>query len=558
MKISVADLLLKYLENEGIEYIFGIPGTELTPLFNSLKSNKRIKPVLTKHETGAAFMADGYARIKKRPGACFAAAGAGLPNLMAGIASSYSDSVPVVALTGQASAKSRVKGILRESNKYGGDPVSMLNCVTKYNSMIINKYKAEIEIREAFRTAVTGRKGPVHLSLPSDILDEEIECASEGPLKNICSNKYFDRQLVIDAAKKLVNAKSPAILIGEGAVISDASFEIIELAETLGIPVATTAKAKGAFPEKHPLSLGILGLGGSPIAAEYLKSGNIDVLLVIGASLNEIINSPWDALISPSDCLIHINIDPSELGKNYKAEIPLVGDANTVVNEIGFRVLRYMDNFEPVKKKRIRHIQQMRSNTGDFFEPEKILSDSVPVKPQRIIKEIEKSIPENSILFANSGSYLAYALHYLKWNTPGTFIASGLGSTGYGVCAAIGGKLAAPDKPVISIADGSGFLTSGMEISTAVNYNIPVIWIIQNNSKNGFANEYRKFNLNDQPSLNTFCKETDFCKIAQGLGAKGYAISKPGELTKVLTEAVTSNKPVVIDCVVDTEETFFK
>ncbi len=484
MKISVADLLIKYIENECAEYIFGTHSKTLTPLFKSLENNNcKIKPISVKHEGNAAFMADGYARIKGSLGVCFGSAGSGITNLVTGIASSYADSIPLLALTGQVSTKNYGKGSFQDSAKNIIDSISVLDSVTKYNSVIINKYKADGEIQCALKTALTGRKGPVHLSLPVDVLEEELDESIE-PVKPKYSNQYFDRQLVIEASQKLVNAKCPVILAGAGAVHSKASSEIIELAEMLGIPVASTPKAKGVFPEKHPLSLGIIGFGGSPVAEEYIKSGNIDVLLVIGASLNEITAFSFNEKFFPADYLIHINIDPAEIGKNYKTEIPLIGDANTVVNEIGFRVLRYMDNFEPVKKKRIKQIQQLRAKTGDFFNPEKMVSDSIPIKPQRIIKEIEESLPENSILFADTGIYLDYVLHYLKWNTPGSFIcATGLGAKGYGISAAIGGKLAAGKKTVVSITDNACFLTNGMEISTAVNYDIPVIWIIQNNVK---------------------------------------------------------------------------
>jgi acetolactate synthase-1/2/3 large subunit len=554
MMMTVADVLLKYLEAEGVEYLFGVPGTTLVPFFSACNRNKAIKPVLTKHEEGAAFMADGYARVKNSIGACFATSGPGATNLLSGVASAFVDNVPLVVITGQVETSVYGKGAFQDSTKEGIDSVKMFEPVTRHSAMMISKYKAVEDIREALRKALSGRKGPVHLNIPKDIMAAEVEFDGVSPSTYRFNLEYFDRRLVIDAAEQLVHAESPAILIGSGAISSGACDDIKELAEMLSIPVATTPKAKGAFPEEHPLALGVLGLCGSPLADTYVKSGRTDVLLIIGASLNQITTMSWDPRIAPSKCLIHINIDPAEIGKNYRADIPLVGDARTIINEIYFRVLRYLAKEKKIMGKREEMLSRMRNETGMYIEPEKLDSNHLPLKPQRVIKELQKSLPENSILFVDVGNSICWAIHYMRFKRPDSFITPfGLLTMGYGISGAVGGKMAAGKRPVVCLAGDGCFTMNGMEIATAVNYNVPVVWVVQNNSKLGLVHDLQSFSLGKDNVATTF-KRVDIPKVAEGLGAAGYRVEKPGELEKILPEAIAMEKPVVIDCIIDPDE----
>lgn len=554
MRLTVADVLLKYLEAEGVEYIFGVPGTSLIPFFAASNRNHAVKPILTKHEEGAAFMADGYARVKGSLGACFATSGPGSTNLIGGVANAYMDNVPVFVITGQVETSMYGKGALQDSSKEGIDSVKMFEPITKYSSMIISKYKAIEDIREALKKALSSRKGPVHLNIPKDIQGAEVEFEGVSPSMYRFNLEYFDRRLAIDAAEQLVQAEWPAILIGSGAVSSGACDDVKELAEMLSIPVATTPKAKGAFPEDHPLSLGVIGFCGSPLAEKYIKSGKTDVLLVIGASLNQITTMSWDPSLSPSKCLIHINIDPAEIGKNYRADIPLVGDARTIVNEIFFRVLRHQAKEEEHWKRREDTLSQLKKEMGMYIEPEKLDSDHIPIKPQRLIKEIQESLPDGAILFVDVGNPICWAIHYMKFKRPDSFITPfGLLTMGYGVSAAVGGKLAAGNRPVVCLAGDGCFLMNGMEIATAVNYDIPVIWIVQNNSKLGLVHDLQTFSLGNKTVATTF-KQVNIAMVAEGLGAMGYRIEKPGELKKILPEAIASGRPTVIDCIIDPDE----
>jgi acetolactate synthase-1/2/3 large subunit len=552
MKITTAGLLLQYLESEGVEYIFGVPGTALVPLFAAINNQKAIKPILTKHEEGAAFMADGYARVSGGIGVCYATSGPGATNLVTGVANAYMDNVPLLVITGQVPTSIYGKGTFQDSTKEGVDSVSMFNPLTKYSTMIMSKYKMPEIIREAFRIALSGKKGPVHISYPKDIMEAEIEDTLLPPKTYRVKAEYFDRRLVIDATEKLVHAKKPAMLIGSGVIASHATSEVLELAEMLNIPVATTPKGKGAFPESHALSLGVLGFSGSPAAEEYIL-GDVDVLLVIGAGLNQLTTFSWDPRLMPSECLIQIDIDPPQISKNYPVNIALVGDCATVLSEMSFRVLRELQEHNINKERPIEEVTKFKQRTGMFLNEEKMHSQTVPIKPQTLMKELQEILPKDGIVFADTGNPMCWAVHYLKFEKPNFFSPFGMATMGYSTAAAVGGKLAAPDKPVIALIGDGCFLMNGMEVATAVNHDAPVVWIVFNNAKLGLVHDLQQYSLGEK-TVSTVFKRINCAKVAEGLGAQGFTIERPGELTKILPEALKSQKPTVIDVIIDSEE----
>jgi acetolactate synthase-1/2/3 large subunit len=262
----------------------------------------------------------------------------------------------------------------------------------------------------------------------------------------------------------------------------------------------------------------------------------------------------WDPRLAPTKCLIQINIDPTEIGKNYKVDVPLVGDARTIVNEISFRIMRFIVENQEFQRNGAERVARIRGEVGMCLEPAKAESVSVPVKPQRMVKELERALPEDAILFVDTGNPMCWAIHCMQIKRPDTFICPfGLLTMGYGTCAAIGGKLAAPERPVVSLIGDGCFMMNGMEVATAVNYDIPVVWIVQNNAKLGLVHEFQKMSLGEKTVVTTF-KRVDIAKIAEGLGAKGYRIDKPGELEALLPKVIAENKPAVIDCTIDDTE----
>ena len=554
MKCTVAELIFEYLELQGITHMFGVPGLTLEPFLIACRKKGTIIPILTKHEEGAAFMADGYARVKGVPGVCFSTSGPGVTNLISGVANAYVDEVPIAVFSGQIPTYTNKKGTLQDSTGVGIDSVKLFDTICKSSSMLTSRYAAQYDLEQAFISAMTGRKGPVHISMPKDILMETVEVTLPTRPFIPPPAEYFDRKRVIDATRELCEAKSPVILIGTGAVASGACQDISEMAEMLQIPVATTPKAKGAFPEDHPLSLGVLGFGGSLLAEEYIKSDERDLLLVIGSSMSQTTTFSWDPSIIPSKCFININIDPMEIEINYHPDIPLIGDARTVISEMSFRALRYLDDLEQSIEKRKETFAEIKRKTPGVVDPDLMNSEQVPIKPQRLIRDLQEGLPEDAILFCDVGSHLVWALHYLKINHPGQFIAPfGLLTMGFGTAACIGGKLAAPERPVVALVGDGCFCMNGMEIATAVNYDIPVVWVVMNNGLLGLIHTLQSYSIGDDTILTRF-KQIDFAKLAESLGATGITVREPGALAKALPLALASGRPTVIDCYIDPED----
>lgn len=574
--MTAANLIIKYLEEMGVRYIFGIPGGALEPLYDAINRSERIEAVLTKHEEGAAFMADGYARVSGLMGVCCATTGPGSTNLITGIASSYADSIPVLAITAQVSTKFFGKGALQESTYEGINIVDIFRHFTKYSAMVITPEKTGEMMRQALRVALSGRRGPVHLNIPMDVMREDVDEEIIPHDKFIPHTMYFDRYSIKMAATLLLNAKKPVILLGNGSLISGAVDEVIKFAEILSIPVATTPKAKGAFPENHELSLGVFGLGGSPQAERYLLtdesgvgsqesvvSSRVDVLLAVGTSFNEWGSNAWDKRLILEKAMIQVDIDPYEFGKNYPFEVDLIGDAKTIIRELTYELQRQIEKIPALEKKRfekrrklmIEELSNFKAQAKRYLDEEKMESDAIPLKPQRLMKDLRDSLPRDTIFFTDIGNNLVWALHYLDIYKSYTFFAGlGFASMGYGVAAAIGGKFAASNRPVVAIVGDGGFLMNGTEVATAVNYNRQVIWVVENNSGFGMVSHGRRLAGMKHTNATEF-RQVDFVKIAEGLGAKGIRVTKPGEINrKFMDDIIATGKSTVIDVMIDRNE----
>lgn len=559
-RLKAIELLLMHLEEVGTEYIFGIPGGVMEPLNKAVYHNDNIEGVVTCHEEGAAFMADGYARVGKKLGVCCCTAGPGATNLLTGIASSFADSVPVMALTAQVSTKNFGKGAFQESSYEGINIVEMFRSITKYSSMIVNPESTPIIIRKAIRKALSGRPGPVHLNLPIDVMEKTIDFDLVSSENVIRKSTSFDREQMKEAASLLLEFERPAIILGNGVTISRAAHDIVGLAESLQIPVATTPKAKGVFPENHPLSLGVFGTAGSPLSEAYLLGQKkIDGLFAIGTSFNEWGTHTWDKRLMPERALIHLNVDQGEIGNVYPAAVALEGDAKAVVSELVFEIKRRSEKGGPsmaeLIARRGKEFLAFKEGISRYDGIEKLDSESVPILPQRLIKDIEKACPDDTIYFVDIGNNWAWATHYLEIKRPYSFFTGlGFASMGYGVAASIGGKFAAPDRPVVAIVGDGGFLMNGTEVATAVNYNKQVIWVILNDSGHGMIHHGKRM-LGTPGGFATRFRQVDFVKMAEALGAQGIRITKPGEINKKLIDKIiASGRPTVIDVIIDQEE----
>ena len=549
--MKTADLLVEMLEDLGVEYIFGIPGGAIEDLNIALHHSKKITPVVAKHEEGAAFMADGYARVSGRLGVCCATAGPGSSNLITGIASAAADSIPVLALTGQVSTSVFGKGALQESGSEGVNMASIFRHFTKYSGMLINEQRAQYMLQKAVRLAFSGLQGPVHLNLPVDVMKREV--SKERPKFKIGSQRLFDREWVAMASEKLQHAKRPAIIAGWGVVLSRGAEELLALAELLNIPVATSPKAKGVFPESHELSLGVLGFAGSGVAKKYIVESEIDVLLAVGTSFNEIMTAGWDKRLSPTDTLIQIDVDIEKIGKNYESTLWLVGDAKTVMTEIRYSIIRAREMESPRVENEQPQVEVAEIRVEKAL-PE--LEENGLYHPLRLVKDIQASFPPESIFFADCGNTMAWAIRHLVVDRPYSFFVSlGFGSMGYAVAAPVGAKLALPKVPVVAMVGDGSFLMNGFEVATAVNHKVPVIWVVFNNAMLGMVYHGRRLFATPIPEgIPSEFQRVDFAQVANGLGARGIRIDRPGGITpELIAEILADGRPTVLDVWIDAE-----
>jgi len=554
--MNAAELIVEMLEEAGVEYIFGVPGGAIEDL-NTAIYQSSIKPIVTKHEEGAAFMADGYARVSGRLGVCCSTAGPGASNLITGLATSYADSIPVCALTGQVATSVFGKGAIQESGSEGVNMVSIFRNFTRYSGMLINEKRTRYMMEKAFRAALTGATGPVHLNLPSDMMKKpvtkKLSCGLTADIRT------FEREAVNAAAEKLIKAKRPVIVAGWGVVLSRGAEELLELAQLLDIPVASSPKAKGIFPESHPLSLGGIGFAGSPVAREYLIEGEVDILLAVGTSFNEMATSGWDERLKPTEGLIQIDVSAEQIGKNYCTSIGLVGDAKTVLKELSRSVRKKLEAGEYEACLRSTgarpSIQALRS--APCTAEKSPDGGNGLYDPCALVKDIETSFPKNTIYFADIGNSMAWALRHMTIDTPYSFfVALGFGSMGYAVAAPVGAQLAMPARQVVAMVGDGSFLMNGFEVATAVNYDIPVIWIVFNNAMLGMVYHGRKLFKQPIPEgIPSRFKRVNFAKVAEGLGARGIRLGRGDRITPELArELLAEGRPTVLDVWIDEEK----
>jgi len=554
--MNTAELLIDLLAHVGVKYIFGIPGGAIEDLNEAIYHGKnRITPIVAKHEEGAAFMADGFARVSGRLGVCCATAGPGASNLITGLASSNADQIPVLALTGQVATSVFGKGAIQESGSEGVDLTEIFANFTKYSGMLITEERAQYMIQKAIRLAMTGPTGPTHLNLPTNLMKREID------LQRLCSFtssvRLFDEEWVKIAARHLVAAKRPVIIAGWGVALSRAANELLELAQLLQVPVATSPKAKGVFPESHPLALGVLGFAGNPVAKEYIIDNEVDVLLGVGTSFSEMMTSGWDERIRPTDHLIHIDIDNDKIGRNYCTSVGLVGDARMNLKELSKAVVeersvrcahvRSSPVIAELDKLRARHAaaddQDLTCRPGFYH-------------PRRLVSELQEFFPPDTIYFADIGTSMAWAIRHMVIDEPYAFFVSlGYGSMGYAVAAPVGGKLAFPDRPMVAMVGDGSFLMNGFEVATAVNHQVPVIWVVFNNAMLGMVHHGRRLAKKPIPDgLPPRFERVDFVKVAEGLGARGIRVDADNPLTReLIRDVIDQGRPTVLDVWIDDE-----
>jgi acetolactate synthase-1/2/3 large subunit len=549
--LCVGDVLVRHLRQAGARYLFGVPGGAITPLYEAVTGESGITPILTKSESGAAFMADGYARVRRTLGVCCTTSGPGATNALTAIACSRADSVPVLLLSGQVALGAFGRGAIQDSSPHGVDVVRLFEPVTKLSALLPNSASAATIIRAAIRAAVSGRPGPAHLSLPPEVMRQALPGESTPLEYHVARARTCDPAAIEQAALSLGTATRPAILAGYGVSAAAAWDELRGLAEATSIPVATTPRAKGVFPEDHPLSLGVFGFGGHPQAEAYL-CGGVDVLLVVGSSLSELQTNGWDPRLQPRTCLIQIDIDPTELGKNYPVGIGVVGDARLALAQLhgAFRQSWFARG-----ESRSAAVRAHKRLFPRCLEAEKCHDESTPLKPQRLVHGMRRVLPDDTLCFVDIGNAMLWFPHYFEMRRPASYaINFGLGCMGYAVAAAVGGKLAAPERPVVALAGDGAFAMQGMEIHTAVEHNLPITWVILNDGGFGMVDHGETMLVGKQVSPARYREAIDVVTVAQGLGAVAYRVSSPAQFEEALSAALACGRPCVIDARIDRTE----
>lgn len=548
-------VLLQALEEEGVTHIFGVPGGPLVPLFEALDERQSIQPILAKHEEGAAFMSEGYARVRHGLGVCCATSGPGATNALTGVASAHSNSIPLLALTAQVSTSAFGMGGVQDSSSgnWNVDVVEVYRAATKLSLMLQSGQQMPQMIRRMIRAALTGRTGAVHLNLPADLVKQPAT-AMDRSISAYRSHVVpaGDAAAIKHLSHLLHAAKRPAFFVGHGVNLAMAWKPLQRVAETLHIPVATTLKGKSAFPERHPLSLGVFGFGGHPLAEKYLYSEAIDLLVIVGTSLGEFQTNGWDRRLGPRDrTIVQIDLDPQMIGNIYPVDHSIVGDANSILEALADTLI----TLPPITPHETYHVlEQMHMEIPRYYQAEALQGESEQLKPQAVVTKMSEVLPEETLVFVDNGNCLSWAGQFYEARQTGTvFFATNVASMGYSIAAAIGGQIAAPNTPVVALLGDGAFGMNGMEIHTAVDYNLPVIWVVLNNGGHGMAYN-GEIMLTGKSYLTVFRQPLDVSAIALSLGAHAFKALNLVEFEESLKQALALRVPCVIEAVVDLEE----
>lgn len=535
MLLTGSQILIECLKEQGVDTVFGYPGGAVLNIYDELyKHSNEIRHILTSHEQGASHAADGYARSTGKVGVCIATSGPGATNLVTGIATAYMDSVPMVAITGNVGSSLLGKDSFQEV-----DITGITMPITKHNYIVKDVKKLAGVIRRAFEIAQTGRPGPVLIDIAKDVTANKTEYEYEAPKPIVRQIDTIREQDLEEAIAMIRESKKPVIFVGGGAVISEAHRELKEFADRVDAPVTDSLMGKGAFDGRSERYTGMLGMHGTK-ASNYAVT-NCDLLITVGARFSDRVTSDSSKFANGAKVL-QLDVDPAEINKNIITNSSIIGDVREILKRLNERI-------EPCSHKEwMEYVKELTHKYPLSYHPDSLTGPY-------IVEKLYEVTNGEAIITTEVGQHQMWAAQFYKYSRPRTFLSSGgLGTMGYGLGASIGAKVANPDKIVCNIAGDGCFRMNMNEMATATRSNIPIIEIVFNNHVLGMVRQWQDLFYGQRYSYTTLNDSVDFVKLAEAMGAKAYRITKKEEVEPVLREAIALNVPVLIDCIIDSDD----
>ena len=541
MRLTGGQIVCESLIREGVDVLFGLPGGAILPLYQTLPEYPQLRHILVRHEQGAAHAADGYARVTGRPGVAWATSGPGATNLITGIATAQMDSVPMVIITGQVSRAAIGSDAFQET-----DTTGITLPVTKHNYLVMHASEVATAIKEAFHIASTGRPGPVLVDIPKDVFQEETEFEYPDTVDLAGYKPRVEGHVaqIKKAAKLIAEAKRPVILAGHGVIFSGAYDELRELAEKAQVPVITTLLGISSFPDDHVLCVGMPGMHGMAYASLAIEEA--DLLIALGMRFDDRITGKTSAFALGSK-KIHVDIDPSEIGKNVKVDVPIVGDLKHVLQKMN----RYVEPATHLEW--IQRIEELKKD-----HPSMNIRETDKLLPQFIIRELSNATNGEAIVVTGVGQHQMWAAQHYMFNEPRSFVTSGgSGAMGYEVPGAMGAQVGRPDKTVWSVAGDGGFQMTMAELATLVENRIPVKFAIMNNGYLGMVRQWQEFFYDRSYVATNYTNNPDFVKLADAFGMLGIRVTDKTQVRTAIERAMAYDGPALVDFVVEEEENVY-
>ena len=535
MQLTGAEIVVECLKEQGVDTVFAYPGGAILNVYDALyKHRSEIRHILTSHEQGASHAADGYARATGKVGVCLATSGPGATNLVTGIATAYMDSIPIVAITCNVGVPLLGKDSFQEI-----DITGITMPITKHNFIVKDVAKLAETIRKAFRIAMSGRPGPVLIDIPKDVTSNTVEYEKEELGKYNPRETHINGEEIDRAVSLIEESERPFVFVGGGAVLSGASEELFEFVNKLDAPVTDSLMGKGAFPGTDHRYTGMLGMHGTK--ASNFGVSECDLLVVVGARFSDRVTGNTETFAKNAR-ILQIDIDPAEMDKNVIITAGITGDIKTVLGILNEKITQqnhagWLAKIEGYKEKYpLKYHHEIL--TGPF-----------------IVEEVYRQTEGEAIITTEVGQNQMWAAQYYKFTKPRTLLTSGgLGTMGYGLGAAMGAKTGCPDKTVVNIAGDGCFRMNMNEIATAVRHNIPVIEVVINNHVLGMVRQWQDLFYDERYSATVLRDKVDFAKVAEAMGAVGMCVDSQEGFRKAFAEALTLNRPVVIDCQIGSDD----